>query len=337
MQTAPNQDQRGDQPAPEPPPTVRSDSPKSSEIQNDAKNDEAQPHPEPPALVKESAVLRIYRRCKQRVWDSWHFDDRPSFFDALTAGVALIGLFFLINQSKQTNAALREASEANRLTKLAQERERLNGIEQDKRDARLITGFEQTARAAADSAAAARASAASGQRQADAAVTGNEQARTAFIAEQRARLSWEVAQWNDPADDGAFVIMAKLNNTGPTTASRVRYRTRTGASQAVPTLADALGPEMQARPWTDLGEVFPNEVGRTPRTAGQLTPAALKAFRAKTARHWFLIELQYCDQFQQQHWIRRCAHRTFGEQLVAYCGIASDQERDPAQDNYCQQ
>ena len=51
-----------------------------------------------------------------KFWESWRFDRNPSIFDALTALAAVIGIYFLITQSRQTASAINEAREANRIS-----------------------------------------------------------------------------------------------------------------------------------------------------------------------------------------------------------------------------
>jgi len=68
-----------------------------------------------PTGMKKGIVGRCLLWCKRRFWESWCFDREPSFFDLITSIAAVFGLYFLVQQSCQTNSALREARNANQI------------------------------------------------------------------------------------------------------------------------------------------------------------------------------------------------------------------------------
>lgn len=101
----------------------------------------------------------------------WHFDTSPSIFEALTLVVSVVGVYFLVDQVRQTDESLRlttaalnearqataEAKEANRISREAMAQALQDGQVQDARAREQLAISRSSAAATLDAVSAAKA------------------------------------------------------------------------------------------------------------------------------------------------------------------------------------
>ncbi len=162
----PNPDEDGDDQkrARSQPPSLTPEARETREVQQDGhgKDDDANHYTRP--LAQQPDRWRLaWRWCRAKWWESWHFDNNPSFFDALTSIVSLVGVGFLIGQMWQTQDALHKTNESNIRTeralefaKEAQRRADADSVDESRRAERIAKSAENSAQSALDAVAAAK-------------------------------------------------------------------------------------------------------------------------------------------------------------------------------------
>lgn len=91
-----------------------------------------------PQAVTRDLLARLRDVITLGYGERWRFDDSPSIFELLTFVVSIVGVYFLIQQWSQTDAAIRAAQEANRIAR---------EVQQDARDAQEADARDSQARA----------------------------------------------------------------------------------------------------------------------------------------------------------------------------------------------
>jgi len=192
---------------------IGSDISKGRQVQQDSENQA----PGTDSALKASYLLIIWSWLRRKFWDSWHFDESPSVFEALTFMVSAIGVAFLIRQIGQTDAALEQAREANRIARTALTKAEADSKDDDARYREQFQLARQNAQAVSESANAARISADSSRLQTSAAHEANQLARDQFFLTQRPWVRMEpitptLARDKEPPNSPWFINFRLVNN-----------------------------------------------------------------------------------------------------------------------------
>jgi hypothetical protein len=299
MQTDPNEDHHHAETQDGEPPLVTSHVGESGKVQGEREQQDNQSTHNAPTAVKRSWLW-----CRQRFWDSWHFDESPSVFEALTFVVSVVGVIFLLRQMGQTEAALQEAREANRLTKLAQAREAADAPKEDERQSRLIGATETSAEAAKDAANAAKSSASAAVLQANAAISGNVQAANRYRQDNRARIVFDSVNLQPIQAGERIQVTVRFKNIGKVDA--LNYMQIGMFTPAPKTDATPPYPDMPPRPPIS-SSVEPNGVSLLPLRGDRvITEGEAAAMNKGDVLVYVWGRIAYDDGFGANHARRFC-------------------------------
>jgi hypothetical protein len=248
-------------------------------------------------------------------------------FDGIMMLVGVIGIAFLVQQSRQTEAALKqggaalaEAKEANRLTKLAQQKADDDAKATDVRAERLVVASEGSANAAKVAAAAARSSADSAR-----AASSFENAR--YVDEQRANVTLVAAGITPFAAGQKYTIEVRFRNIGKSPARAFRQLGRSiVVVTGIPFFPDT--PPIDARP--GFGPLPPNQDSvlkfESDEPMSKEMADGLNA-RPPTQTLYVHGRIRYVDRFGQTHNMRFC--RSFVQAIntvAASCAIPDEED-----------
>ena len=266
-------------------------------------------------------------------------------FSWIAAIATAVGVYFLVQQVSQTDAALREAAESNRLTRLAQERDSIAAIGDEEKDQKLVSAAEASAKAAIDAAAAARVSAGASMASAGALDEGNRltaksisESALAFKNDQRARvfLKFSVVPAEPKTETDLFRWTIVPNNGGKTPALKMR-------SVSLPHAGD----RPEAPPvWSSIKPIegTPLSQGQTGRSFGTAefkfnNKSGFDLYVGKKVNVYIWNRVYYCDAFERLHWVQSCVYHAYGTPLdtVGYCdtGNTTDKNDGDTQDPDC--
>jgi hypothetical protein len=154
--------------------------------------------------------------CRSQLWDAWHFDKNPSIFDAFTALAAVAGIYFLVTQSRQTDAAINEARESNRISRELLAKSDADGNQQEARFAAQMKISEA-------SAAAAQRSAQLTAEALETARDANRAERDAFRIDQRAWILVSDIAFPRFSEPGRLDVALTIQNVGRSPAMNVSH------------------------------------------------------------------------------------------------------------------
>jgi hypothetical protein len=303
MQTNPDENNSQDQTTDGQPPGIGPQVGERGEIEQSTTQQDARADPQSPPVVKDRLIVRCYRWSKRQFWDSWRFDDRPSFFDALTSLVAVVGVYFLIGQARQTDDALKEAREANRISREMMIRSDADSKQQDVR-------YLEQVQVARDSASAAKdtATATIGQL----AIASDQLAsqREAMRLERRAWVTVSGVEFLNKWEPGeSLTVRLMIHNSGQSPALNLRVRNRLGYTPQLPagTRVPSPSPDQIVDSDGSVMVIGPSQIWSNVKPSkSTITKANIQSVIDSKMRFYVFGEIVYDDIFGADHLTEYC-------------------------------